>query len=56
MRCERRSLRLWDTHAHAMRNLLGNVYLSSLNKNLWYEEREELDSGGGGAGHDGSFF
>ena len=35
--------------------------LSSLTKNLWYEEREQLDSGGGGtlgqgAGHDGSFF
>ena len=32
-----------------MRNVLGNVYLSSLTKNLWYEEREQLDSGGGGA-------
>ena len=34
---------------------------SSLSKNLWYEERELLDSGGGGAmsqgaGHDGSFY
>ena len=43
-----------------MQNVLGNVYLSSLTKNLEYEEREELDSGGGGvlsqgAGHDGSF-
>ena len=42
----------------AVRNVLGNV---SLTKNLWYEEREQLDSGGGGtlsqgAGHDGSFF
>ena len=39
----------------------GYLYLSSLTKNLWYEEREQLDSGGGGvlsqgAGHDGSFF
>ena len=54
-------LRLWDTRACAVRNVLGNVYLSSLTKNLWYEEREQLDSGGGGAlsqgaGHDGSFF
>ena len=37
------------------------VYLISLTKNLWYEECEELGSGGGGAlsqgaGHDGSFF
>ena len=44
-----------------MRNVLGNLYLSSLTKNLWNEEREQLDSGGGGAlsqgaGHDGSFF
>ena len=44
-----------------MRNVLGNLYLSSLTKNLWYEQREQLDSGGGGtlsqgAGHDGSFF
>ena len=30
-------------------NVLGNVYLSSLTKNLEYEEREQLDSGGGGA-------
>ena len=42
-----------------MRNVLGNLYLSLLTKNLWYEEREQLDSGGGGmlsqgAGHDGS--
>ena len=33
---------------------------SSLTKNLWYEEPEQLDSGSGGAlsqgaGHDGSF-
>ena len=40
---------------------IGNLYLSSLTKNLWNEEREQLDSGGGGAlsqgaGHDGSFF
>ena len=45
----------------AVRNVLGNVYLSSLIKNLWYEQREQLDSSGGGAlsqgvGHDGSFF
>ena len=44
-----------------MRALLGNVYLSLLTKNLWYEEREQLDSRGGGAllqgaGHDGSFY
>ena len=31
-----------------MRNILGNVYLSWLTKNLWYEQREQLDSGGGG--------
>ena len=54
-------LRLRDTRARALRNVLGNVHLSSLTKNLWYEEREQLDSGGGGAlsrsaGHDGSFF
>ena len=36
------------TRARAVRNVLGNVYLSSLTKNLWYEQREELDSGGGG--------
>ena len=41
-----------------MRNVLGNLYLSSLTKNLWNEEREQLHSGGGGAlsqgaGHDG---
>ena len=41
--------------------ILGNAYLSSLTKNLEYEEREQLDSGGGGAlsqgaGHDGSFY
>ena len=52
-------LRLRDTRA--VRNVLGNVYLSSLTKNLRYEEREQLDSGGGGAlsqgaGHDGSFY
>ena len=44
-----------------VRNVLGNVYLSSLTKNLWYEQREQLDSKGGGAlsqgaGHDGSFY
>ena len=54
-------LRLRDTCARAVRNVLGNVYLSSLTKILWNEEREQLDSGGGGAlsqgaGHDGSFF
>ena len=37
------------------------VTLSLLTKNLWYEQREQLDSGGGGtlsqgAGHDGSFY
>ena len=53
-------LRLRDTRAHAVQNVLGNVYLISLTKNLWYEAREQLDSGGGGAlsqgaGHDGSF-
>ena len=53
-------LRLRDTGARAVRNVLGNVYLISLAKNLWYEECEQLDSGGGGAlsqgaGHDGSF-
>ena len=55
------TLRLQDTRARAVRNVLGNVYLSSLTKNLWYEQREQLDSGGGGAlsqgaGHDGSFY
>ena len=45
----------------AVRNVLGNVYLSSVTKTLEYEEREQLDSGSGGAlsqgaGHDGSFF
>ena len=50
-----------DTRERAVRNVLGNVYLSSLTKNLWNEEREQLDSGGGGAlsqgaGHDKSFF
>ena len=54
------TLRLRDTRARAVRNVLGNVYLSSLTKNLWYEQREQLDSGGEGtlsqgAGHDGSF-
>ena len=39
----------------------GNVYLISLTRNLWYEEREQLDSGGGGAlsqgaGHDGRLY
>ena len=37
------------------------TYLSSLTKNLEYEESEQLDSGGGSAlsqdaGHDGSFY
>ena len=54
-------LRLRDTRARAVRNVLGNVYLSSLTKNLWYEQREQLDSRGGGAlsqgaGHDRSFY
>ena len=54
-------LRLRDTRARAVQNVLGNVYLSSLTKNLWYEQREQLDSGGGGAlsqgaGHDRSFY
>ena len=40
-------LRLRDTRVRAVRNVLGNVYLISLTKNLWYKER--LDSGGGGA-------
>ena len=31
------TLRLRDTRARAVRNILGNVYLSSLTKNLWYE-------------------
>ena len=58
---EERASRLRDTCARAVRNVLGNVYLNSLTKNLWYEEREQLDSGGGGAlsqgaGHDGSFY
>ena len=40
---------------------MGNVYLSSLTNNLRWEERDQPDSGGGGAlsqgaGHDGSFF
>ena len=56
-----KTLRLRDTHACAVQNVLGNAYLSSLTKTLWYEEREQLDSGCGGAlsqgaGHDGSFF
>ena len=34
-----------------MQNVLGNLYLSSLTKNLWNEEREQLDSGGGGGCH-----
>ena len=54
-------LRLRDTRACAVRNVLGNVYLILLTKNVWYEGREQLDSGGGGAlsqgaGHEGSFF
>ena len=54
-------LRLEDTCARAVRNVLENVYLISLTKNLWYKEHEQLDSGGGGAlsqgaGHDGSFY
>ena len=53
-------LMLRNTRARAVRNVL-NVYLISLTKNLWHEERQQLDSGGGGAlsqgaGHDGSFF
>ena len=45
----------------AVRNVLGNAYLSSLTKHLEYEECEQLDSGSGGAlsqgaGHDGSFY
>ena len=40
--------------------VVGNE-VSSLTKNLWYEQREQLDSGGGGAlsqraGHDRSFY
>ena len=50
-----RTLRLQDTHARAVRNVLGNVYLSSLTKNLWYEKREQLALSQG-AGHDGSFY
>ena len=57
-------LRLRDTRARAMRmywKCIGNVYLISLTKHLWYEEREQLDSGSGGAlsqgaGHDASFY
>ena len=54
-------LRLRDTRARAVRNVSGNAYFNLLTKNLWYEEREQLDSGGGGtlsqgAGHDGSFY
>ena len=50
-------LRLRDTHARTVHNVLECI----LTKNLWYEEREQLDSGGGGAlsqgaGHDGSFY
>ena len=61
VKTERLCLRLRDTRARTVRNVLGNVYLSSLTKNLWYEQREQLDSGGGGtlsqgAGHDGSFY
>ena len=38
-----------------------HMYLTSLTKNVWYEQREQLDSRGGGAlsqgaGHDGSFY
>ena len=55
------TLRLRDTHVRAVQNVLGNVYLSSLTKNLCYEQHEQLDSGGEGtlsqgAGHDGSFY
>ena len=37
------------------------MYWEMYTKNLWYEQREQLDSGGGGtlsqgAGHDGSFY
>ena len=51
---------LRDTHVRAVRNVLGNVYLSSLTKNLWYEQCEQLDCRGRGAlsqsaGHDRSF-
>ena len=51
-------LRLRDSRARAVRNVLENVYLISLTNNLWHEQ---LDSGGGGAlsqgaGHDGSFY
>ena len=47
-----------NNNTRVVRNVMGNVYLSSLTE---YEEREQLDSGGGGAlsqgaGHDGSFF
>ena len=54
-------LRLPDTRVRAVRNVLGNAYLSSLTKNLWYEQREQLNSRNGGAlsqgaGHDGSFY
>ena len=54
------ALRLRDTRVRTVRNVLENVYLSSLTKNLWYEQREQLHSRGGGAlsqgaGHDGSF-
>ena len=42
------TLRLRDTGARAVQNVLGNLYLSSLTKNLWYEEHEQHDSGGGG--------
>ena len=38
-------LRLRDTCAHTVRN----VYLISLTKNLWYQQREQLHTGGGGA-------
>ena len=33
-------LRLRDTRARAVQNVLGNVYLRSLTKNLWYKQRE----------------
>ena len=42
-------LRLRDTSACAVRNVLGNVYLSSVTINLWYEQREQLNSRSGGA-------
>ena len=53
-------LRLRDTRARRVK-CFGKCILNFANQNLWYEEREQLDSGGGGAlsqgaGHGGSFF